>query len=66
MNKPITVARQDFAEGLVELINNSELPAFVMTEILKSCMGELAILSQKQYEAEKAEWEKSQKDTVEE
>lgn len=59
MNKPLTVARQEFAENIVELINNSQLPAFALLEILKSCEAELTVLSQKQYEQDKAEYEKS-------
>lgn len=59
MNKPLTLARQEFAEHIVELINNSELPAFVALEILKSCEVELSALAQKQYEQEKAEYERS-------
>ena len=59
MNKPLTVARQEFAEHIVELINNSELPAFVALEILKSCEVELSALAQRQYEQEKAEYERS-------
>ena len=59
MTKPLTVARQEFAENIVELINNSGLPAFVALEILKSCEAELNTLAQKQYEQEKAEYEKS-------
>ena len=62
ISKPITVARQEFAENIVELINNSGLPAFVALEILKSCEVELNTLAQKQYEQEKAEYEKSLED----
>ena len=66
MNKPLTVARQEFAENIVELINNSGLPAFVALEILKSCEVELNTLAQKQYEQEKAEYEKSLEKKTEE
>lgn len=59
MNKPLTVAREEFAEHIVELINNCGLPAFVSLGILKSCEAELTVLSQKQYEADKVEYEKS-------
>lgn len=66
MNKPLTVARQEFAENIVELINNTRLPAFVMMDILKSCEAELTALSQRQYEQEKAEYEKSLEESKEE
>ncbi len=62
MDKPLTVARQEFAENIVEVINNSGLPAFVMLEIVQSCERELTKLSQTQYEKDKAEYEESKED----
>lgn len=62
MEKPLTVARQEFAENIVEVINNSGLPAFVMLEIIQSCERELTKLSQTQYEKDKAEYEESKED----
>ena len=62
MDKPLTVARQEFAENIVEVINNSGLPAFVMLEIIHSCERELTKLSQTQYEKDKAEYEESKED----
>lgn len=62
MDKPLTVARQEFAENIVEVINNSGLPAFVMLEIIQSCERELTKLSQTQYEKDKAEYEESKED----
>lgn len=62
MEKPLTVARQEFAENIVEVINNSGLPAFVMLEIVQSCERELNKLSQQQYEKDKEKYEKSDKE----
>lgn len=62
MEKPLTVARQEFAENIVEVINNSGLPAFVMLEIVQSCERELTKLSQQQYEKDKEQYEKSDKE----
>lgn len=62
MEKPLTVARQEFAENIVEVINNSGLPAFVMLEIVQSCERELTKLSQQQYEKDKEKYEKSDKE----
>jgi hypothetical protein len=66
MEKPLTVARQEFAENIVSVINDSGLPAFVALEILKNCEAELSVLSQKQYEADKAKYEESLQSNSEE
>lgn len=60
MTKPLTVARQEFASELVELINGAELPAFVIGEILKSALQEVERLSQAQYEQDAKSYRESQ------
>ena len=60
MNKPLTVARQEFADGLVALINESGLPAFIIREVIAKTDAELAKVEQTQYEQEKKAWEESQ------
>lgn len=62
MNKPITVARQEFVDGLVELINSSALPAFIIREVIAKTDAELAKVEQTQYEQDKQAWEESQKE----
>ena len=57
MNKPITVARQEFTENLVNLVNNSGLPAFVMRSALSQIDTALAQLEAQQLAQDKAEWE---------
>ena len=61
MEKPITVARNEFSEALVSLVNNSGLPAFVMRQVLAQMDSALAQLEQVQLEQDKAEWESQQK-----
>ena len=61
MNKPITVARNEFSEALVSLVNNSGLPAFVMRQVLAQMDNALSQLEQAQLEQDKAEWESQQK-----
>lgn len=56
MNKPITVARQEFTENLVNLVNNSQLPAFVIRSALAQMDTALAQLEQAQLEKDTAEW----------
>lgn len=50
MNKPITVAWQEFTEALVNLVNTSGLPAFVMRQSLSQMDNALAQLEQSQLE----------------
>lgn len=57
IEKPITVARQEFIDGLVNYINNSGLPLFVVEPILKDMYMEVKTMSQKQYESEKMQYE---------
>lgn len=60
MIKPSTVLRQEFIDNLAELINKSELPAFVLADVLKNTVNVLQELAEKQYQADKAKWEEEQ------
>ena len=62
MNKPLTIARQEFTENIVEAINNSELPFFVVSDILKNALVEVDKMAQAQYQRDKDSWEKSQEE----
>lgn len=56
MDKPITVARQEFTQALVNLVNSSGLPAFVMRQSLAQMDQALAQLEQAQLEQDTAQW----------
>ena len=56
MEKPITVARQEFTQALVNLVNSSGLPAFVMRQSLAQMDQALAQLEQAQLEKDTAQW----------
>lgn len=60
MQKPITLLKQDFDRNLVELINNSGLPACVMKPSLANLIQLLDQLEQRQLEADQAAWEAAQ------
>lgn len=64
INKPTTVARQEFVDNLKILINSSELPAFIIEPILKDFLEEVKMIAKKQYELDKSYYEKiiSEKD----
>ena len=57
IRKPMSVIRQEFAEKLVNDINNSQLPLFVIEPILQNALEAVKAAAQKQYEAEKAQYE---------
>ena len=56
--KPMSVARQEFIEQLVDDINNCDLPMFVIEPILQDLLNMVKATAQQQYEAEKAQYEK--------
>lgn len=60
MNKPITIARQEFTQAIVDAVNNAELPMFVISDILKFALTEVDKLAQAQYEADVKAWEEGQ------
>ena len=63
MNKPITVAREDFIENLVKLINESELPIFIVRNELSRAYEQLAQVEKAQLDQDKKTWEGSQKES---
>ena len=50
IEKPITVARAEFINGVTMLINESGLPAFVIEPILKDMLYDIKVVAQKQLE----------------
>ena len=63
--KPITLIRQEFVDTLVEEINNCQLPMFVIEPILQDLLDQVKVMVQKQYEADKTQYE-AQLNVVEE
>ena len=57
IEKPTILLIEDFKNGLANLINNSNLPTFIIEPILKDFLNETRIIINRQYEAEKAQYE---------
>lgn len=57
ITKPMSVIRQEFIEQLVNDVNNCQLPLFVIEPILQDLLSMVKSAAQKQYEAEKAQYE---------
>jgi len=66
MEKPITVMRQEFTEKLVEVINTSGLPAFIMREVVGGLYKELQRGEEEQLKNDLAAWEKAQEEAKKE
>lgn len=65
MDKPITVAREEFVEKIVQTVNESRMPAFIMESILKDITAEVHAAALQQYENDKKAYEESLKDKTE-
>lgn len=55
--KPTLVARQEFIDKLIRLINESGLPLIVVHPILEGIVKDVANLLQQQYEQERTQYE---------
>ena len=62
MDKPITVARQEFIESTVISINQSGLPAFVLAEVLQGLVNTLRQQEQQQLERDMEAYKKETND----
>lgn len=66
INKPLTIARQEFIDSVIDLCNNSNLPYFCMESIIKDILSEIHQASVKQYEMDKNNYEAELKNASDE
>ena len=66
MNVPMTVLYENLKQDMADLINNSGLPAFMVEPILQNYLNETRIAMDKQYQLDKALYEQSLLETVNE
>ena len=64
MNKPITVAYNDFMKDMVTLINSSNLPAFVIYDALEKLENEIQPTIERQYKSDLKMWEENQQEEL--
>ena len=50
MEKPLALRKADFCKGLVELINGSGLPAFVIADVIRDLSEKTTALAQQELE----------------
>lgn len=60
MDKPLTVRADEFSQSVIFLANNSGLPAFVLSGILKDIQVELVQMAQKQLREDNDKWNEYQ------
>lgn len=60
--KPITVARQEFVDNILQLCNDAEIPLFCIEDVLKSLLKEIHGLAIQQYESDKQTYENDLKE----
>ena len=63
MEKPLSVSREEFVDGLVNLVNNSNLPMFVVLDVLKGAVEEVKDAAARQYEQDRLAYEKSKEES---
>lgn len=61
MDKPLSLKREDFLQRIIEAVNGSDLPPFVVLDIMKAVTEEVANLAKRQYEADKKTYEEAEK-----
>ncbi len=64
MQKPITVAKKEFSEAVVEVVNSSGLPFFVIRQVLEELLKAVCQGEEAQEEKDRAEYEKYLQETA--
>ena len=62
MNKPLTVAADEFTQAVIHHINTSGLPAFVLAGLLEDVVKELRKVSADQLRKDNDVWNKFQEE----
>ena len=61
ISKPISIIRKEFIISLTTMINESNLPPFIIEPILKDAYNDVRFASQKQLELDKKRYNESLK-----
>lgn len=61
MEKPLTLTINETHEEIVKIINNSNLPAYILKKILEDIYKQIEILDNQEIENYKKESEKNEK-----
>ena len=55
--KPVTILREEFINNLTDMVNNSDLPMFVLEPIFRDMHSKIKIAEQKQLENDKIKYQ---------
>ena len=66
MEKPLTIKRAEFTQKLAQVINESELPAFIIADSLSAILAQINNLAQTQYQNDLQSYEQAQKEAQKE
>lgn len=61
MEKPTSIVIKETKQKLLQTINESNLPAFILEPILKDYYEQIIKISEQQYENDKKEYDEAQK-----
>lgn len=59
MNKPFSIIYEEFRQELMNLINNSKLPPFIIESVLQNYLNEVHSFAKNQYNLDKKRYEES-------
>lgn len=62
IQKPISIIRKELIDGIRYIINDSHLPPYVVSPILKDIITELDIATENQYRTDMAEYQRKLKE----
>lgn len=57
MNKPIELAVHDFNQSLIKLVNESNLPAFIVAQSLQGVLSEVSMIAEENLKKAKEQYE---------
>lgn len=60
MNKPIEIMVDDFNTALVDLINNSGLPAFIITQSLQAALNDVGRIAEQNLQKARESYKESE------
>lgn len=58
MNKPFSIAYEEFKQEISKLINNCGLPPFIIESLLQIYLREISVIVKDQYMNDKMQYEK--------
>lgn len=56
--KPITLVREDFINGVIDLCNDSRLPFFMIEDIMKDLIQQIHAAAKQQLEEDRKKYQK--------